>query len=150
MTIRNFVTILLILTYIYIVSFTAHFPGYHFCGPGTNFLERISRGQLGVNKLDEACRTHDSVYTNSTDLQLRMDADKQLEIQAWERVTAPDSTYKEKFAAWMVTNVMKMKRKWNTRRLQRDCKKNSKKSHLFPQKHIINVFFIIYFKIGHI
>ncbi|CAH1721894.1 uncharacterized protein LOC114128591 [Aphis gossypii] len=97
-----------------------HFPGYHFCGPGTEFLERIARGQLGINKLDEACRLHDWVYTNSTDLKLRMEADKKLETQAWERVIAKDSSYKEKFAAWMVTNVMKVKRKWNSRRLQRE------------------------------
>ncbi|XP_025416692.1 uncharacterized protein LOC112687920 [Sipha flava] len=101
-----------------------HFPGYHFCGPGTNFLKRTSLGQLGVNKLDEACRLHDMVYTNSVDLYLRTEADKQLEMQAWERVTAPDSSYKEKFAAWMVTNIMKLKRKWNTRRLRSERKKN--------------------------
>uniref|UniRef100_A0A2S2NK18 Phospholipase A2-like domain-containing protein n=1 Tax=Schizaphis graminum TaxID=13262 RepID=A0A2S2NK18_SCHGA len=97
-----------------------HFPGYHFCGPGTDFLERIARGQLGINKLDEACRLHDSVYTSSTDFKLRMEADMKLETQAWERVIAKDSSYKEKIAAWMVTNVMKVKRKWNTRRLQRE------------------------------
>ncbi|VVC30611.1 Hypothetical protein CINCED_3A020226 [Cinara cedri] len=96
-----------------------HFPGYHFCGPGTNFLERISRGQLGINKLDEACRLHDSVYTSSTDLKLRIDADIKLEMQAWDRVIAKDSNYKEKIAAWMVTNIIKMKRKWNTRLLRR-------------------------------
>lgn len=107
-----------------------HFPGYHFCGPGTEFLERIARGQLGINKLDEACRLHDSVYTNSTDFQLRMIADLKLETQAWERVIAKDSSYKEKFAAWMVTNIMKVKRKWNTRRLQREFGK--KPSELSP------------------
>lgn len=120
--------------------YTAHFPGYHFCGPGTKFLERISLGQLGVNKLDEACRMHDSVYTNSADLLLRMEADKQLEMQAWERVTAPDSSYKEKFAAWMVTNVMKMKRKWNTRRLRPEYKKNSKIPYWLPEKSFFLLF----------
>ncbi|CAI6343462.1 unnamed protein product [Macrosiphum euphorbiae] len=107
-----------------------HFPGYHFCGPGTDFLERIARGQLGINKLDEACRSHDSVYTDSTDFQLRMEADMKLETAAWERVIAKDSSYKEKFAAWMVTNIMKVKRKWNTRRLQREFGK--KPSELSP------------------
>jgi len=110
---------------------TAHFPGYHFCGPGTEFLERIARGQLGINKLDEACRLHDWVYTNSTDFKLRMEADMKLETQAWERVIAKDSGYKEKFAAWMVTNVMKVKRKWNSRRLQREFGKKRKKLSFF-------------------
>lgn len=97
----------------------AHFPGYHYCGPGTDFEKRVSRGQLGVNKLDEACRDHDMVYSNSTDLELRIEADKRLEIRAWERATASDSGYMEKIAAWMVTNAMKVKRKWNNRQLRR-------------------------------
>lgn len=75
----------------------------------------MSKGQLGVNKLDEACRSHDSVYTKSEDTTLRNEADLKLEMDAWERVKAKDSSYTEKIVAWMVTNVMKMKRKWNTR-----------------------------------
>lgn len=97
----------------------AHFPGYHFCGPGTQYWERISQGQYGVNKLDEACRSHDLTYT-SPDLESRIEADKKLEIQAWNRVTAEDSGYKERIAAWLVTNFMKIQQKWNHSRLQRD------------------------------
>lgn len=55
-----------------------------------------------------------------------MDADKILELKAWERVKAKDSNYKEKIAAWMVTNVMKVKRKWNSRRVRRDFRKKRK------------------------
>lgn len=110
---------------LYINYVAAHFPGYHFCGPGTKFLERTAQGQLGVNKLDEACRFHDAVYTNSTDLKMRMEADVLLEMHAWEIVISKDSNYKEKFAAWMVTNVMKMKRKWNNRRLRREFRKKT-------------------------
>lgn len=112
------------------IFFSAHFPGYHFCGPGTNYLERIARGQLGINKLDEACRLHDLVYTDSMDLKSRMEADMKLEWQAWERVKAEDSGTKEKIAAWMVTNVMKLKRKWNNRSLRRESSKN-RKSQIF-------------------
>lgn len=97
-------------------------------------MERIARGQLGINKLDEACRSHDSVYTDSTDFQLRMEADKKLEIAAWERVIAKDSSYKEKFAAWMVTNIMKVKRKWNTRRQQREFGKKREKLLFYKHK----------------
>lgn len=109
-----------------LIIIVAHFPGYHFCGPGTDFEKRISRGQLGVNKLDEACRVHDMVYSNSTDLELRIEADKKLEMQAWDRATAKDSGYMEKIAAWMVTNVMKVKRKWNNRQLRRNSGEKSK------------------------
>lgn len=74
------------------------------------------------------------IYTDSTDLKLRMEADKKLEIQAWDRVTAKDSSYKEKIAAWMVTNVMKLKRKWNNHRLRRDTRKKRKKLVYFHNK----------------
>lgn len=74
------------------------------------------------------------IYTDSTDLKLRMEADKTLEIQAWGRVIAKDSSYKEKIAAWMVTNVMKLKRKWSNHRLQRDTRKNRKKLIYFHNK----------------
>lgn len=88
-------------------------------------MERVALGHVGVNKLDDACRSHDAVYTNSTDLKMRMEADLILETLAWERVIAKDSTYKEKIAAWMVTNVMKMKRKWNNQRLRREFRKKT-------------------------
>lgn len=98
--------------------FSAHFPGYHFCGPGTKFLERISRGEVGVNKLDEACKVHDSVYEKTSDLRTRMEADDVLASQSWKRVKAGDSSFKEKFAALLVTGVMRVKRIWTSRRLR--------------------------------
>jgi len=66
------------------------------------------------------------VYSNSEDLELRIEADKRLEIQAWERATAKESGYMEKVAAWMVTNAMKVKRKWNNRQLRRNCRAKRK------------------------
>lgn len=38
-------------------------------------------------------------------------ADKVLENSAWQRVTAKDNLYGEKAAAYLVTNMMKVKRK---------------------------------------
>lgn len=91
----------------------------------------MALGQKGVNKLDEACRQHDLVYTDSEDLRLRMEADEKLEMQAWERVKAKDSRYKEKIAAWMVMNVMKVKRKWFNRNLRTETSKKRKfRTHL--------------------
>jgi hypothetical protein len=39
-----------------------HFPGYNFCGPGTKVFTRLTRGDKGVNQLDEACKCHDIEY----------------------------------------------------------------------------------------
>lgn len=85
----------------------------------------MSKGQLGINKLDEACRLHDSAYTNSVDLKTRNSADMKLEMEAWERVKAKDSRLGEKIVAWMVTNVMKVKRKWDARSFRKKRKKSS-------------------------
>ncbi len=62
--------------------------------------------------MDAACREHDIAYSeNREDLHKRHQADKVLENRAWERVKAKDSSFGEKSAAWLVTNVMKAKRK---------------------------------------
>lgn len=95
-----------------------HFPGYHYCGPGTSSA-RIAKNETGINGLDEACRRHDLVYDRSEELKHRVEADIRLEHEAWARVIASDSNKWEKTAAWIVTNIMKMKRKWGTRKLRR-------------------------------
>jgi hypothetical protein len=40
-----------------------HISGYNYCGPGTKLSKRLSRGDKGVNDLDEACKEHDIAYT---------------------------------------------------------------------------------------
>ena len=47
-----------------LLPFEMHVPGYKFCGTGTKFVERIQRGDIGINPLDEACRQHDLAYSN--------------------------------------------------------------------------------------
>lgn len=86
-----------------------HIPGYRFCGPGTRIHERIN--QQGVNKLDDYCKTHDIAYSNTSDLTARHKADKILEDNAWSRVRSKDSTIAEKISAYLVTNIIKAKRK---------------------------------------
>lgn len=88
-----------------------HIPGYNYCGPGTKLHARLSRGDVGVNPLDEACKNHDIAYSLYKDLPSRYRADKNLAEQAWSRVKAKNSTLKEKAAAWAVTNIMKLKTK---------------------------------------
>ena len=45
------------------LPFELHIPGYNFCGPGTKLEKRLAREDLGINQLDEACRTHDISYS---------------------------------------------------------------------------------------
>lgn len=93
------------------LPFELHLPGYQFCGPGTNLHKRLARGDLGINPLDAACKEHDIAYSANDNIAHRHEADRILQEQAWQRVKASDATYKEKAAAWLVTNVMKAKRK---------------------------------------
>lgn len=89
-----------------------HLPGYNYCGPGTKLRERLSRGDPGINPLDEACKQHDISYSKSKEVCERHKADKVLEHRAWERVKAQDASLGEKSAAWLVTNVMKAKQRF--------------------------------------
>ena len=84
-------------------------PGYRFCGPGTNLEERLSRGDRGINELDEACREHDIAYTQYKDNESRRIADRTLAGKAWERVKAWDSGISERAYAAAVAAAMKAK-----------------------------------------
>lgn len=89
-----------------------HIPGYNYCGPGTKLADRLKRGDVGVNALDNACKDHDIAYSqNKDDLSKRHEADRILEQRAWKRVLARDSSIGEKAAAWGVANAMKLKQK---------------------------------------
>lgn len=92
------------------LPFEFHLPGYQYCGPGTKLHQRLARGDPGVNELDKACKKHDIAYLEN-DLSARHKADYGLEQAAWKRVKAKDVGFKEKAAAWLVTNIMKGKRR---------------------------------------
>lgn len=92
------------------LPFELHLPGYQYCGPGTKLEKRLARGDPGVNGLDRACKQHDIRYLQN-DLAARHKADYQLEQAAWNRVKSKDAGIGEKAAAWLVTNIMKGKRK---------------------------------------
>lgn len=84
---------------------------FRFAGPGTKLKERLSRGERGINSLDELARAHDIAYENSNFLSDRYRADEILENQAWEVFKSKNSGIKEKAASWLVTTAMKAKRK---------------------------------------
>lgn len=111
-------------------------PNYKFCGPGTNLKEKIN--QKGFNKLDDFCKIHDIAYDQSKDLNHRHEADKILENNAWTRVLAKDSKLSEKIAAYLVTNIIKAKRKMGagiTRQVKRKVRKQVKKTGRGLTKH---------------
>jgi coat protein VP1 len=93
------------------LPFELHLPGYQFAGPGTKLQKRLARGDPGINELDRAAKEHDIAYQNNRDLASRHKADYRLEQAAWDRVKSRDASFKEKAAAWLVTNAMKVKRR---------------------------------------
>lgn len=70
-------------------------------------LEQVKQGVRGVNKLDEACKTHDIAYSQFNDSKRRNVADKELASKAWDRLKASDSSLKERAAALGVLAAMK-------------------------------------------
>lgn len=88
-----------------------HLPGYQFCGPGTKLEKRLQRGDLGINRLDSACREHDIAYENSNDIEHRRKADQKLIEGAWQRAKSKDSKIGERVNALAVVNLMKVKAK---------------------------------------
>lgn len=88
-----------------------HLPGYRFCGPGTKLKARLSRGEEGINPLDEACKEHDIAYSKDKSLESRLRADRVLADKAWSRFKDKDVPFGEKLSAWVVTSAMNAKTK---------------------------------------
>lgn len=113
-----------------------HLPGYQYCGPGTKLTKRIARGDRGINPLDAACKIHDIAYANKKTLEDRHKADYELEQKAWKRVKSPNSSLREKGAAWFVTTAMKAKRKLGMGLKQKRLKKKINKRKTKTAKQI--------------
>jgi hypothetical protein len=109
-----------------------HIPGYQFCGPGTRLEKRLARGDQGVNPLDAACREHDIAYSRNSDLAERHVADGILAAKARKRITATDSTLKERAAATAVWAAMKAKTKLGMGLKTTRKKKRTSKKRILP------------------
>lgn len=83
-----------------------HIPGYQYCGPGTELEKRLARGDPGVNKLDQACKEHDIVYSSLKSSKERRKADKTLVAQALPRIYSQDAKLGERAAALLVSSLM--------------------------------------------
>ena len=88
-----------------------HVPGYQYCGPGTRLTKRLSRGDPGINPLDQACKKHDIAYHEFKGGEERKRADEELAKSAWSRVVSRDAGLKERAAALGVVGAMKLKSK---------------------------------------
>ena len=61
-----------------------HLPGYSFCGPGTNLNKRLDEADnlkawsKPINRVDEVCMKHDIDYGNSTTLEDKHEADRDM------------------------------------------------------------------------
>ena len=86
-----------------------HIPGYNYCGPGIKLKKRLERGDIGINSLDEACKTHDLAYDSESSLKRRHEADRKLASDAMKVARSSKSGLKEKLAAAGVATVMKTK-----------------------------------------
>ena len=87
-----------------LLSFEMHVPGYKFCGPGTKLAERIPRGDIGINPLDEACRQHDLAY-NKPSSNCRQ-ADRILAEYAFSHMLAGESPLDERTVVMMTVCCM--------------------------------------------
>lgn len=93
------------------LPFPLHLRGLKYCGPGTNLKANLANNVQPVNKLDSYCKEHDIFYSKYPDTASRNKADMRLAEQAWQRVTASDSSLGERTAAYAITNIMKAKAK---------------------------------------
>lgn len=85
----------------------SHIPGYNWCGAGTNVQQRLANKDPGINKLDEACKSHDILYEYEENESDRYMADLSLARASARRILDPDVTSSEKDAAYkMLYTVM--------------------------------------------
>ena len=125
-----------------LLPFEMHVPHYKFCGPGTKLAERIERGDIGINPLDEACRQHDLAYTDlNSD---RCQADRVLAQYVFSRMLAEETPSDERTVVMMtaccmvskitfekflsrIKNVMRKRDKKNKKSKRDQIKKDKKK-----------------------
>ena len=87
-----------------LLPFEMHVPHYKFCGSETKLAERIERGDVRINLLDEACRQHDLAYTDSNND--RRQADRVLGQYAFSRMLAEETPSNERTVAMMTACYM--------------------------------------------
>lgn len=86
-----------------------HLPGYQYCGPFTKLEKRLQRGDLGINRVDKACKKHDIEYSKTKDNSERHRADQEL-INDLDAIDNP--TFGERAARMIIKPIIKTKKKF--------------------------------------
>jgi len=86
-----------------------HLPGHNFTGPGTKLKERLERGDVPINRVDEISKNHDIAYSKSKDKKSRHIADREMLKQLDE---IPEPTTREKIERAVVKPIIKTKLKF--------------------------------------
>jgi len=88
-----------------------HYPGFNYCGPGTNVWRRMRNKVKPMDDLDAAAYAHDMVteprgpYTSKGSGPLLRASDRKLRDRALE-LSSPWSRYQRKWAARRVAAAM--------------------------------------------
>lgn len=84
-----------------------HYPGFNYCGPGTDVWRRLKNNVRPMDALDAACYEHDMVteprgpYTSKGSGPLLRASDRKLRDVAL-RLSLPGSRYRKKWVAQKV------------------------------------------------
>lgn len=83
-------------------------PGYRYCGNETDLINNLRNNVRPINNLDRHCLAHDLAYQyNPT---AKHAADSILAKDAFKRIFASDSNWKERAAAGIVSSVITAKK----------------------------------------
>src|SRR5271157_5734853 len=85
---------------------------YSYCGPGTEYEQRVREGYKGINELDRMCKGHDKFYNENTDTKTRNISDIALAHRADEIARNPMYDEVQRKDANFISGVMKTKAKF--------------------------------------
>tara|TARA_A100001015_G_scaffold308980_1_gene407557 strand:+ start:235 stop:597 length:363 start_codon:yes stop_codon:yes gene_type:complete len=92
---------------IQVYSKEIHIPGYNYCGPGTNFINKTKNKITPINSLDLCCFKHDETYINNN-YTFSKESDKEF-IRCSKNVFKTTSDKKEKKWAFLAIYAFRVK-----------------------------------------
>lgn len=99
--------ILFSIFFIHVYGKEIHIPGYNYCGPGTEFINRTISDDKPINSLDICCYKHDETYTNNN-YTFSKESDKQF-IRCSKNVFKTTRNKKEKKWAFLAVYAFRVK-----------------------------------------
>ena len=80
---------------------------YSFCGPGTQYEQRLREGYKGINELDKMCKLHDQFYNENKDTRERNISDIALARRADEIANNLNYDEAQRRDAKFISGIMK-------------------------------------------